>query len=174
MSDEASVERVLIIGSPGSGKSALAQRIGAATGLPVVHLDSHYWGAGWTEPSREEWRTRLTELMAGPRWILDGNYTGTLPLRLARADTAILLECPRWLCLARVLRRALLSHGRRRGADMAAGCPERFDWAFVVYVWRFGSDNLARVRAALQEFSGRVVILRGRRDAAAFLAEFCR
>ncbi len=163
------MERVLIIGSPGSGKSALARRLAAATGLPAVHLDRHFFSAGWIEPTPEAWQARVAELAAAPRWIMDGNYTDTLPVRLAAADTAIYLEFPAWLCLMRVVRRALRWFGRQRGDDMAPGCREHIDWPFLLYVWRFPRDQRDRVLQALEGFSGRVVVLRGNRAVAEFV-----
>lgn len=168
------MERVLIVGSPGSGKSFLARRLAAATGLPAVHLDRHYWDADWTEPSPEVWRARLTALVDTPCWIIDGNYSATLSLRLARADTAIFLDVPRSVCLARVLRRTLRWLGRERGDDIAPGCPERMDLPFLQYVWRFSRDHRGRVVCALKNFPGRVVVLRSGRDVRAFLGEVGR
>ncbi len=161
---------MLIIGCPGSGKSFLARRLAAATGLPAVHLDRHFWDEGWTEPTREAWLARLPSLLAAPSWIMDGNYTDTLALRLAAADTAIFLDFSRTLCVARVVRRALRWFGRNRGDDMAPGCRERIDLAFLLYVWRFSRDQRPRVLAALENFSGRVLVLRGNRDVAAFVS----
>ncbi len=161
---------MLIIGCPGSGKSFLARQLAAATGLPAVHLDRHFWGEGWTEPIPEVWRERLTNLMAAPQWIMDGNYTNTLALRLAAADTAIFLDFSRRLCLARVVWRALWWFGRNRGDDMAPSCRERIDPAFLLYVWRFSRDQRSRVLVALENFSGRVLVLRDNRDVAAFVS----
>jgi adenylate kinase family enzyme len=167
--DDATLERVLIIGSPGSGKSVLARRLAAVTGLPAVHLDRHFWGAGWIEPAPEVWRERVANLTAEPRWIMDGNYTNTLLMRLAAADTAIYLDFPALLCLWRVVFRAFRSFGRHRGDDMAPGCHERIDWPFLVYVWRFPRDQRDRVLQALDGFAGRVVVLRGNRAVAEFV-----
>jgi adenylate kinase family enzyme len=163
------LERVLIIGCPGSGKSVLTRRLAAATGLPAVHLDRHFWGAGWIEPAPEVWHARVVKLAADPRWIMDGNYTNTLPLRLDAADTAVFLDFPVWLCLQRVLRRALRWIGRRRGDDMAPGCRERIDVAFLLYVWRFPRDQRGRVLQALAGYSGNVFVLRDNRAVVGFL-----
>lgn len=165
---------MLIIGSPGSGKSFLARQLAAATGLPAVHLDRHYWDAGWVEPAPEIWRVRLDALVAAPSWIIDGNYSGTLSLRLARADTAIFLDVPRWVCIARVLRRTLRWLGRERGDDIAPGCAERMDLPFLRYIWHFSRDHRGPVVRALEGFPGRVVVLRGRPDVATFLSSVTR
>lgn len=161
---------MLVLGCPGAGKSTLAREIARLTGLPLVHLDQRYWRPGWREPDREAWKREVADLVARPAWVIDGNYGGTLALRLAAADTAVLLDFPVWLCLARVLRRELASLGRVR-ADMAPGCPERFDPAFLTYVGRYRRNDRERHLAALAGFGGRLVTLRRPAEAAAFLAE---
>jgi len=163
------MRRVLVLGCPGAGKSVLARRLGAATGLPVVHLDRHFWQPGWVQPDEAAWRDRVAGLIDAPCWIMDGNYASTLDLRLARADTVVVVESAVWLCLLRVVRRACGSFGRERGADMAPGCKERFDWPFLAYILRFRRDQWPRTVRALAGFPGPVLTLRGRRDAADFL-----
>ena len=130
------MQRVLVIGSPGAGKSTLAQELARRTGLPLVHLDQEYWQPGWVEMDELQWRSKVERLVAGPSWIIDGNYGGSLGVRLARADTVIDLEFPAWRCVGRILRRVVRSHGRVR-SDMAPGCPEQLDWEFLVYTARF-------------------------------------
>ena len=101
--------------------------LGERTGLPVVHLDRHFWRPGWVETPRDEWRRRQAELFAGDRWIADGNYGGTFDERFSRADTVIVFALPRLTCLAGALKRSTLNHGRAIQAD---GCPERFQLSF--------------------------------------------
>jgi adenylate kinase family enzyme len=108
------MQRVLIIGSPGAGKSTFARRLAASTALPVVHLDQHYWLAGWTEPDADTWHETIKQLLAQPRWIMDGDYGGTLDMRLRDADTVFFLDLPRWLCIMRVLKRITTTYGRTR------------------------------------------------------------
>lgn len=164
------MERVLVLGSPGAGKSTFARRLAEQTGLPLVHLDRHFWRAGWKEPHPDEWRRQVEELANGPRWIMDGDYSRTLDIRLPRADTAFLLDTPRWLNLMRVLKRVLKGYGRTR-PDLADGCPERLDWEFLRYVWSYPHKLGPRVAAMLEGYQGEVITLRTRRDIENYLAE---
>lgn len=165
------MERVLIIGPGGAGKSTLALRLGAATGLPVVHLDAYFWQPGWVETPVELWRERVSRLAAQPRWIMDGNYGGTLGQRLEACDTVIFLDSPRLLCLWRVFRRRMRYHRRTR-PDMAGQCPERLTWAFVRWIWDYPGrrrPGILRQLLALEERK-RLLILRSSREVEAFLA----
>ncbi|HEY3416972.1 MAG TPA: DNA topology modulation protein [Armatimonadota bacterium] len=126
-------QRIMIIGSGGAGKSTLARQLGDTLGVPVIHLDAEYWRPGWVETPKEEWRRIVESLAQRERWIIDGNYGGTLPVRMAAADTIILLDYPWPLCLWRVLIRILRYHGRSR-PDIGPGCPERFDWEFIKWI----------------------------------------
>ena len=163
------MNRVLVIGSPGAGKSTLAAAITRRTGLPLIHLDRHYWRPGWVEPDKQEWAARVAELVAGDRWVIDGNYGGTLPLRLERADTVVWLDFNVLLCLSRVIRRVLKHHGRVR-PDMAEGCPEQLPWEFFSYTAHFPWGGRRRLVTNLSSYSGKVLRLRGPRQAARFLA----
>ena len=165
------MKRVLVLGSPGAGKSTLAAQLATRTGLPLIHLDQQYWQAGWVEPDKESWRARVAEIAARDEWIIDGNYGGTLAVRLARADTVILLDFPTHLCLLRVLRRSVTGRGRVR-PDMAEGCPERFDPAFFTYVARYRRDAGRRNGRLLENFSGQLIRLRRPREIERLLASF--
>lgn len=126
--------RLLLIGSPGAGKSTLGRLLAPRLGLPLIALDREFWRSGWVQPTVEEWRTRrVPELIARERWLIEGQYTATLALRLTRADALLHLDFPRLTCLARVLRRVLVQGPR---PDLPPGCPERLDPSFLRYVWR--------------------------------------
>lgn len=152
------MERVAIIGSPGAGKSTLARRLGARTGLPLVHLDAEYWQAGWVETDKAKWLTRVGELIAAPRWIIDGNYGGTMSVRLARSDTVVVLDYPTRLCLWRAFKRIVRLRGKVR-PDMAEGCPERFDLEFIRYIATFRRQVRPTIEERLRTFGGAIVRL---------------
>lgn len=164
------MQRILVIGSPGAGKSTLSHELAARTGLPLFHLDKLFWRPGWVERDRDEGRAELAEVLAGERWIIDGNYGSSLPLRIARADTVVWLDYPTWLCFGRVFTRWWQYRGRAR-PDMTEGCPENLNLEFLLYVLNFRSAWQHRNAAALGEFTGQVLRFSHPRQAAEWLAQ---
>ncbi|UUX49450.1 hypothetical protein NUH88_18865 [Nisaea acidiphila] len=150
------MRRVLITGCPGAGKSTAARRLSEITGLPLIHLDLHYWKPGWVRPESAEWRETVRELTAQPSWIMDGNYGGTLDLRLAAADTLIHLDFSTFVCASRVLRRAFSGLGNVRPGEFVDGCPERLDWPFFRFVLTYRQRSRARDLERMQGFRGSV------------------
>lgn len=163
------MKRIMIIGCSGSGKSTLARALGEKTGIPVTHLDQLWWKPGWVESSKEEFDEKLSAVLSHDEWIIDGNYSRTLSHRLQRCDTVIYLDFPVWTCLWGVIRRVMSYYGKNR-PDMGKGCPERFDWGFLVWIWSFNRKNRPRIRELLGQFPGKEVhILKSHRQVANFL-----
>ena len=102
-----SAKRILLIGPGGAGKSTLARRLGEQTGLPVVHLDKLYWTGEWQHLDKDAFDRALEAELAKPEWILDGNFTRTLPCRLEACDLVLYLDYPTRVCLWGILRRIL-------------------------------------------------------------------
>jgi len=163
------MERVLVLGSPGAGKSTFARRLAERSGLPLIHLDKYFWRPGWVEPPPDEWQRTIEKLLQEPRWIMDGDYSRTLGLRLQRADTTFLLDTPRWLNTARVMRRIISGYGRTR-PDLADNCPERLDWEFLKYVWNYPQKLRPRIANMLEEHRGTVITFRNSREVEMYLA----
>ena len=129
------MQRVMIIGQPGSGKSTFARALGDITFLPVIHIDREvHWNADWIETPSEEKTRRCHEIHARPSWIFEGGHSRTWPERLERADTLIWLDIPIGTRLWRVVWRTLRHHGQSR-PDLPEGCPERFDSEFLHWIW---------------------------------------
>jgi len=163
------VERILIIGCGGAGKSTLARQLGEKLKLPVVHLDKLFWKSGWVESTKDEIDQKITQQMANPQWIIDGNYNRTLPMRLAACDCVIYLDYNRFTCLFGVLKRILTNYGKVR-PDMGEGCPERFDWEFILWVWSFNRKHREKIYQLLSGTEGVAVhIFRNRRQLNRFL-----
>ena len=171
------MQRVLVMGSSGSGKSTFARQLSDLTGIPFVSLDALFWKPGWVESDRAEFRERVNEAARQPRWIMDGNYTssGAGELRRDSSDTVIWFDLPRSSCVLGIMKRIAGSYGKVR-PEMAEGCPERFDFAFFHYVWTYRQVQ----RPKLLAYFGRLradqslVSFTDRRQADAYLKQVAR
>lgn len=168
------MKKILVIGSSGAGKSTFARRLGERTGLKVIHLDRLYWKPNWVETTdKDVWKKVVREALAGEAWIIDGNYGGTMEMRLEKCDTVIFLDLPRALCVYRILKRVALYRPGAR-PDMADGCDERFDWEFIKWVWNYPSRSKPKVEALLKrcENEKKIIRLKSRREIESFLANY--
>ena len=129
------MERVLIIGSNGAGKSTFSFRLAEKTGLPLVHIDQLYWRGAW-------------DVTPDLRWIIEGNNLRSLPRRLVRADTVFWFEFPPPLCVLNIFRREWAYRGRVR-PDMPDQCVSRWDMKFLQMVWDFNRRNHRKIAAML-------------------------
>ena len=164
------MERIVIIGCGGAGKSTLARRLGEKLDIPVVHLDSIFWLPGWVEREDEEFDRLLALELERERWIMDGNFNRTMPERIARCDTIIYLDFSRFACLMGVFKRIITTYGTVR-PDMGEGCPERFDLEFLKWVWNFNKNKRQRYYQMLNETEGKqTIVLKNRRMVKRFLS----
>jgi adenylate kinase family enzyme len=169
------ISRVVVTGMAGAGKSTFSRALSAKTGLPLIHLDIHFWKAGWVEPSEDEWRETQRGLLASEQWIADGTYHATLDLRLERADTVVFLDTPWWVCA----RRAFVRGIRRRpvGFQLPDGCDESFfrrltaEWSLVWRIWKHRRSEREVELGILSRHGDRVAlyVLCSERDARDFL-----
>lgn len=159
-----------MIGSGGSGKSTLARDLAARTGLPLIQLDHRFWRPGWVETPEDEWQATHARLIAGERWIIDGNYGSTMVARLAVADTVIFLDLPRLVCMWSVLRRLALA-GRFGRPGQVPGLSDKLDRAFLAWIWNYPRNKRPEVLARLARLPPTTTIhrLRSRREAREFI-----
>ena len=166
------MKKIAIIGSSGAGKSHLARAIGEILNLEVIHLDKEFWQPGWNEMPKDEWGSRVEWLVARDAWIIDGNFGGTMEIRIAAADMIIFLDLPRSLCVWRTLKRvATYRQGTR--PDMAEGCHEKLDLKFLKWIWDFPSQTRPRILERLNraEKEKTIVRLRNQIEVSKFLED---
>ena len=165
------MKRIIIIGCPGSGKTRLARMLQEKLDLPLVHLDRLWWTKGWENVSMEEFDERLSRALALDSWIIDGNYSRTMEVRLQKCDTIIYLDYSRWVCLCGMFQRVLGNYGKVR-PDLPEGCPERFDWEFVKFIWNFNKNNRVRNYTWIAKAKhAKAIVLKNRKEVAAFLEQ---
>jgi adenylate kinase family enzyme len=102
------MKRVLILGRGASGKSTLAKQLGAITRLPIIELDKIFWRPGLIATPREQWVAMQEQLVAGDRWIMEGDLGpyDAVEVRLRAADTIIFLDFSLARCAWRAIRRS--------------------------------------------------------------------
>ncbi len=159
------MEKVIVIGSPGAGKSTFARRLGALTGLPLHHLDLLWHRPDRTTITPEAFDAGLAELLRGERWIIDGNYPRTREARLAACDTAFFLDYPLEVCLAGAQARI----GRKR--EDFPYLETELDPEFYQWILDFPQRHLPRLRALAAKYQGEkeIVTFRAREEAERYL-----
>lgn len=159
------MEKVLVIGCPGSGKSTFARELNKITGIPLFYLDMIWHKPDKTTCSRESFDQRLGGILKGERWIIDGNYARTLPLRLACCDTVFWLDYPLETCIEGIRARK----GKPR-VDMPWTEMEE-DEEFMEFVRNFPISGRREIQSLLKEYPEKnIVVFHSREEAEAFLA----
>jgi adenylate kinase family enzyme len=153
------MKKILVIGSGGAGKSTFSRRLHELTGIELFHLDKLHWKPNWGEPTKDEWKKTVEDLLKNDSWIMDGNYSSTMEMRIAACDTVIFLDLPRILCVWRAFKRVLLYKKGNR-PDMAEGCDEQFDLKFLKWIWDYPNRTKPKVEALLKKFQDTKKIIR--------------
>jgi adenylate kinase family enzyme len=161
---------VIILGSAGSGKSTLSQKLSVILSLPVIHLDKYFWMPNWVQTPNEEWDKIVEDFTMEEQWIIDGNYSRTMDIRIKRADLIIYLDMPRWLCLYQIFKRRIMYHKKTR-PDMNEECPEKIDFEFVKWVWNYRRRSRIKTLEKLDQVKNQkeVIILKSRKQVDEFI-----
>ncbi len=166
------MKRITLLGCAGAGKSTLARELGKLLHIEVIHLDNVYWKPGWFMTPKEEQIPIMKDLVEGESWVIDGNYTTSLDIRLDRSDTVVYMDFPRRVCLWRVMKRTFTYRNKRR-PDLTEGCPEKFELEFLKWIWDFNKSVKPRIMKKLEQYKDTIdlIILRSREEVESFKDE---
>ncbi len=163
------MERAIVIGCPGGGKSTFARSLAEKAGLPLHYLDMLFWSADKKEAEREVFRAQVAEILENPAWIIDGNYISSMEMRLEKCDTVFFLDYPTEVCLGGVEARM----GKPR-PDMP-WIETEWDAEFKKYIEDFAVNTRPRIMALLEKHSEKeIYIFRTRAEAAEFLEKISK
>ena len=155
------MNKVIVIGCPGGGKSTFSRALAEKTGLPLYYLDMMYWNEDKTIAQREAFRAGVASLAERESWIIDGNYFSTMEMRMEKCDTVFFLDYPVEVCLGGVEARM----GKPR-PDMP-WVETEWDGEFKKYIEDFGAECRPKILALLEKYSEKEIHVFGSRDEAA-------
>lgn len=165
------MDKIAIIGSPGAGKSTLAQQLGESLNIEIVHLDCYFWQPDWREKPRDTRIEIMRALVRKERWIIEGTYLGSSEPRLNAADTIIFLDIPPWLCLHRIIQRHHKYKGQAR-PDLPDGCSDNLTLTCVLKVLAFPFRGRRTLQQMLCSYkSKRIIRLRSGKEVKDFLGQ---
>ena len=159
------MEKVIIIGCPGSGKSTFGRKLKHITGLPLYHLDMMFWNEDKTTVSKEIFIERLHEVMSNPKWIIDGNYGSSMEMRIRESDTVFFLDYPTNVCIEGIESRK----GQPR-SDMPWIENGNTDKDFIDFINKYNSQSRPKVISILEKYSSKnIVVFRSRVESEEYL-----
>ena len=159
------MERVIIIGCPGSGKSTFGRKLKRITGLPLYHLDMMFWNVDKTTVSKEIFIERLQEVMSNPKWIIDGNYGNTMEMRIKECASVFIFDYPTNDCIEGIESRK----GQPR-SDMPWIENGNTDKDFIDFINKYNSESRPKVISILEKYTSKnIVVFRSRVESEEYL-----
>ena len=148
------MQKVIIIGCPGSGKSTFGRELKRITGLPLYHLDMMFWNEDKTTVSKEIFIERLQEVMSKSKWIIDGNYSGSMEMRIKECDTVFFLDYPTEVCMDGIRDRK----GKPR-SDMPWIENDNTDEEFIAFIKNYNIESRTKVIMLLEKYSSKNIVV---------------
>lgn len=158
------MKKVIIIGCPGSGKSTFGRKLKEITGLPLYHLDMMFWNEDRTTVAKDVFLDRLRSVMNNSEWIIDGNYNGSMEMRIKECDTVFFLDYPTEVCIEGVESRK----GKPR-SDMPWFERGNTDEDFISFINNYNLESRPKVIALLEKYSSKdIIVFHSRTEADVF------
>jgi adenylate kinase family enzyme len=165
------VKRIAVTGPAGAGKSELAQELGDALGIRVLHLDALFWKPGWVPTPQDEFEAMQRREVAADSWIVDAQFDDIIPEWFETADAVVFVDCSLLRSLWQVSKRRL---NRQASVGTPIGKPGALHRSLLKFArnqWLYRTRVRRELLAELERKRDgrRVVVLKGGGDVLAVL-----
>ena len=159
------MEKVIVIGCPGSGKTTFAEKLKNATGLPLYYLDAIWHKPDKTHIPREAFDERIKEIFSTDEWIIDGNYSRTIEMRMKECDTVFLFDLPVEVCLQGATERI------GKGRYDLPWLETELDPEFEAFIKEFPESTLPKIYSLIEKYKEKkeIIIFKSREETDDFL-----
>ena len=161
------MNKITIIGCPGTGKTTYSVKLGKKLNIPVYHLDKVFWKNNWEHISQDEFGKVQDEIMQNEKWIIDGNFTKTIENRIKNSDAVIFFDYPKRISLWRTFKRYLMHFGKVR-PDMGGYNKEKLQWGHVKFILNYPREEIYNTLSNYKDRS--IFIFHNDSEAESFLA----
>jgi adenylate kinase family enzyme len=159
------MKKITVIGCAGSGKTVFSTQLASALSIPLYTIDSLYYSSNWQKLSQEELKAKLIDIMKGDTWIIDGQYTKLIPLRLQYLDTVIFFDIPKRIAIWRIFKRYFQQKFGREA--VIANNKVHFPWHQLKLIFNYPIKEVYEMLSAAKD--KKVIIFKKSKDAEAFL-----
>ena len=151
------MNRISVIGGPGTGKSTLVNNIGKELNLPIYHIDAIHHLENWKVRDSEERDKIILEMINEEKWIIDGTYKSTLEARVKKSDMIIFLNYSTAARVKGVLSRYLKNKGKEK--PEIPGCKEQMNWKFLKQVMKWEKGRIDLINETLEKNKDKNIIM---------------